>query len=223
MTHLTDVELVDLLDGALAPPRARHLDGCETCRAKASAMRATLARAAEAEIPEPSPLFWEHFSARLEKGVEGVRVESVTPSGWFGWAQGASLRWAMSGRSAMSGTWALSGALLMLLLVAVVWRVSAPRPASTVSAPEATVAATGPAEPDAFDPDLDEAWALVRTVADDVARDTPASDEIGWDAVATEGFGVRPGAVERAMVALTGDERSELLRLLQAETKQPGA
>ena len=77
-------------------------------------------------------------------------------------------------------------------------------------------------DPEAFDPDLDEAWALVRTVADDVARDTPASDEIAWDEVATEGFGVRPGAVEHAMVALTGDERSELLRLLQAETKQPG-
>ncbi len=95
--------------------------------------------------------------------------------------------------------------------------------ASTASEPVATASSTGPADPDAFDPDLDEAWALVRTVADDVARDTPASDEIAWDEVATEGFGVRPGAVEHAMVALTGDERSELLRLLQAETKQPGA
>ena len=117
----------------------------------------------------------------------------------------------------------MSGALLTLLLVAVVWRASAPRPASTASEPVATASSTDPAEPDAFDPDLDEAWALVRTVADDVARDTPASDEIAWDEVATEGFGVRPGAVEHAMVALTGDERSELLRLLQAETKQPGA
>ena len=120
--------------------------------------------------------------------------------------------------------WAMSGALLTLLLVAVVWRASAPHPGSSASEPIATASSTtGPADPDAFDPDLDEAWALVRTVADDVARDTPASDEIAWDEVATEGFGVRPGAVEHAMVALTGDERSELLRLLQAETKQPGA
>ena len=212
MTHLTDVELVDLVDGTLAPARARHLDACETCRARASAIRETLVRAAEAEIPEPSPLFWEHFSARVQ---EGVRAESVAPSGWFGWAQSAT--------NNEMGKWAMSGALLTLLLVAVVWRASAPRPASTASEPVATASSTDPAEPDAFDPDLDEAWALVRTVADDVARDTPASDEIAWDEVATEGFGVRPGAVEHAMVALTGDERSELLRLLQAETKQPGA
>jgi hypothetical protein len=208
MTHLTDVEFVDLVDGTLAPARARHLDACETCRAKASAMRETLSRAADAEIPEPSPLFWEHFSARVQ---EGVRAGSVAPSGWFGWAQNATMKWAVS------------GALLTLLLVAVVWRASAPRPESSASGPVTTASSTGPADPDAFDPDLDEAWALVRTVADDVARDTPASDEIAWDEVATEGFGVRPGAVEHAIVALTGDERSELLRLLEAETKQPGA
>ena len=208
MTHLTDVELVDLVDGTLAPARARHLDACETCRTKASAIRETLARAVEAEIPEPSPLFWDHFSARVQ---EGLRTESVASSGWFSWAQGATVKWAMS------------GALLTLVLVAVVWRASAPRPASSTSGPLATASSTGPADPDPFDPDLDEAWALVRTVADDVARDTPASDEIAWGEVATEGFGVRPGAVEHAMVALTGDERSELMRLLQAETKQPGA
>ena len=205
MTHLTDIEFVDLVDGTLAPARARHLDACETCRASASAIRETLSRAIDAEIPEPSPLFWDHFSARVH---QGVRAESVAPSGWFGWAQSATVKWAMS------------GALLTLLVVAVVWRASAPRPAASASEPVATASSI---DPDAFDPDLDEAWALVRTVADDVARDTPASDEIAWDEVATEGFGVRPGAVEHAMVALTGDERSELLRLLQAETKQPGA
>lgn len=204
MTHLTDIEFVDLVDGTLAPARARHLDACETCRASVSAIRETLSRAADAEIPEPSPLFWDHFSARVQ---EGVRAESVAPPGWFGWAPSTTVKWAMS------------GALLTLLLVAAVWRGSAPRPASTASGPVATASST---DPEAFDPDLDEAWALVRTVADDVARDTPASDEIAWDEVATEGFGVRPGAVEHAMVALTGDERSELLRLLQAETKQPG-
>ncbi len=208
MTHLTDVELVDLVDGTLAPARARHLDACETCRASASVIRETLSRAADAEIPEPSPLFWEHFSARVQ---EGVRAESRVSSGWFGWVQSATVKWA------------ISGALLTMVLVALVWRASAPRPSSTASGAVSTASSTGPADPDAFDPDLDEAWALVRTVADDVARDTPASDEIAWDEVATEGFGVRPGAVELAMVALTGDERSELLRLLQAETKQPGA
>ena len=139
-----------------------------------------------------------------------MRAESVAPSGWFGWAQSATVKWAMS------------GALLTLLLVAVVWRASAPRPGSSASGPVATASQYRSRDPDAFDPDLDEAWALVRTVADDVAWDTPASDEIAWDEVATEGFGVRPGAVEHAMVALTGDERSELLRLLAGRNETAG-
>ena len=61
MTHLTDIEFVDLVDGTLAPARARHLDACETCRASASAIRETLSRAADAEIPEPSPAFLGPF------------------------------------------------------------------------------------------------------------------------------------------------------------------
>ncbi len=63
------------------------------------------------------------------------------------------------------------------------------------------------------DPETDEAWALVRTVADDVA----------WDDAAAEGLGVRPGSPSARMATLTGEERSELVRLLEAETKQPGA
>ena len=166
MTHLTDVELVDLVDGTLAPragaaPRRLR----RPAERRASAIRETLSRAADAEIPEPSPLFWEHFSARVQRG--GRDAESMAPSGWFGWAQSATVKWAMS------------GALLTLLLVAVVWRASAPRSGvarlrDLSRPPPAPV----PQTPTHFDPDLDEAWALVRTVADDVARDTPASDEM---------------------------------------------
>jgi hypothetical protein len=122
-----------------------------------------------------------------------------------------------------SGKWALAGALLTLLLVAVVWRASAPAPGRVAPTTTASIPSTGSsAEPDvlapnelvddAFDPDTDEAWALVRTVADDVS----------WDDATAEGVGVRPGSAERAMVTLSVDERSELVRLLQAETKRPG-
>ncbi len=63
------------------------------------------------------------------------------------------------------------------------------------------------------DPETDEAWALVRTVADDLP----------WDDATEEGLGVRPDSAERALATLTRDERSELARLLEAATKQPGA
>jgi predicted anti-sigma-YlaC factor YlaD len=204
MTHLTDVELVDLLDGALPSPRERHLDECDGCRAIATRMRAAFALAKDVEMPEPSPLFWEHFSARVHEGVRGA--EASQTARWFGWAQGATAKWAMS------------AALLTLLVVAGVWRATAPAPrkaASTVTvAAGADVAANeDPFGLGAFDAETDEAWALVRTVADDVT----------WDDAAAEGLDVHPGSVEHAMATLTGDERSELVRLLEAETKKRGA
>ena len=126
MTHLSEVELVDLLDGALPPARERHLDECDSCRATATRMHAAFALAKDVEMPEPSPLFWEHFSARVHEGVRSAEAEAGQPAGWFGWAQGATAKWAMS------------AALLTLMIVAGVWRATAPAPRKV--APAATVA-----------------------------------------------------------------------------------
>ncbi len=63
---------------------------------------------------------------------------------------------------------------------------------------------------DVDDVEADEAWALVRTVADDVS----------WDDVTAEGLGVRPGVAERAAMELTVAERSELVRLIDAEMQK---
>jgi hypothetical protein len=207
MKHLSESEIVDLIDGTLAPGRLAHLDACDACRAAADGFRDVLARAADVTIPEPSPLFWEHFSARVQQDVRNT--EAVESSGWLGWADGPTVKWAMA------------GALLTVLLVSGVW-VSLWRTSATVSrrVPAATTAATsvgdrGEPAMDDFspDPDTDEAWALVRTVADDLP----------WDDATEDGLGVRPDAAERALATLTGDERSELARLLEAATKQPGA
>ena len=54
----------------LAPTPATHLDGCDACRARA---RPTARRRCGAcvgvDVPEPSPLFWDHFSARVRQAV----------------------------------------------------------------------------------------------------------------------------------------------------------
>ena len=218
MKHLTEAELVDLVDGALAPSRSVHLVACDTCRAAEAELREMLRRTGEVQIPEPSPLFWKHFSARVHEGVRGVEVGEG--SRWVGWFVGPAF--------VSSRRWALGGTVLTLVLVAAVWRASAPAPGRVALMTTASVSsAESSSQPgglvrdspipgalidDAFDPDTDEAWALVRTVADDLS----------WDDAAAEGVGVRPGSAERAMMTLTVDERSELVRLLQAETKQPG-
>jgi hypothetical protein len=206
MNHLTDAEFVDCLDGTLAPARAAHVSGCERCRDTVDDLRNGVARAAEDDVPEPSPLFWEHFSARVHDAVR--EADASATSGWFGWARSTT------------GKWAMSGAALTLALVAGIWLAAQPTPRTPAHVPAiATNAreAIAVAQPDAFDaafdPDADEAWSLVRTVADDVT----------WDDATSDGFGLRPGSTERALVTLTGDERSELARLLQAETRQPGA
>jgi anti-sigma-K factor RskA len=67
--HLSPDEFVDLLDGTLSAARATHLDECPRCRARAEELRATWARLEAVEAPEPSPLFWEHFSARVRAAV----------------------------------------------------------------------------------------------------------------------------------------------------------
>ena len=117
----------------------------------------------------------------------------------------------------------MAGALLTILLVSGVWvslwRTSATVPGRVPTVTTATtsvganVASLAVAPAAIADPDTDEAWALVRTVADDLP----------WDDAAEEGLGVRPDSAERALATLTRDERSELVRLLEAETKQPGA
>jgi hypothetical protein len=153
-------------------------------------------------VPEPSPLFWDHLSARVREGIDGAKP--ATSWSVFGWLHRGS------------APWAVFAALVVLLIVGAVWRVNAPsprlQPAVVDRAEEwrRTHPAPDPAErADSDDP----AWAVVRTV----------SDGIAWDEATAAGIGARPGAAETAARSLTPEERSELVRLLLAEAKRPGA
>ena len=74
MTHLTDVEMVDLLDESLPASRAAHVDACARCRETAAALRAARTRAEAVDVPEPSPLFWEMFSVRVHDAVRETAI-----------------------------------------------------------------------------------------------------------------------------------------------------
>jgi hypothetical protein len=202
MRHLTEAEIVDLVDGALALDRQRHADSCDACRAAVASVREAVARVSDAEVPEPSPLFWDHFSARVRDAVRETTHEE--PRRWFSGTRRATLPWAAAGTVAT--------AVLVVAVWVAVWRASAPdapRPETPAAQPAIAADASG-TDIEAFDPDTDEAWALVRTVADDVAWD---GDE------APGGITVRPGSAERALANLTRAERTELARLLEAETR----
>lgn len=86
MRHLGPDQLLDIAEGAADASVVAHVDGCVRCRREVSELRTTLAAVLEVDVPEPSPLFWDHLSARVR---HGVGVDAAPGRGWgahwFGW------------------------------------------------------------------------------------------------------------------------------------------
>jgi hypothetical protein len=85
MTHLTPDELIDAMEGELVPERQAHLAACEECRRQCEDLSSVLSEAKQASVPEPSPLFWQHFSQRVRIAID---QEPATGGLWPEW-----LRW----------------------------------------------------------------------------------------------------------------------------------
>jgi hypothetical protein len=83
--HLTPEQLVDIADGTSASEAEGHLAACAECRRQLADMRGVMAMVSDADVPEPSPLFWEHLSARVDAAV----AAEPAPSGWNWWARAA--------------------------------------------------------------------------------------------------------------------------------------
>ena len=71
MTHITNDQLNDLVDGRLGSRRAReteeHLGGCEHCRRRLAALKSLRDMAASvAQAVEPSQDLWPEIRARIE-------------------------------------------------------------------------------------------------------------------------------------------------------------
>ena len=195
MTHLTEAEMVDLLDGELAPERVRHVEQCTECRTGAAALEAILPSAGGADVPEPSPLFWDRLSARIAEAIDA----EPTPSRC---------------RNVLGlPTWRLAFAAMALVLVAgVTWQVLLKMESPSLSGPVPPSAATEAAT----DADLDEfidAWDAIEASATD----------LDWEDAQSIGIASHPGSAERMVGDLTAEERSELGRLIEEEMKRTGA
>ena len=81
-THLTPQEFVDALDGRLSPARVAHVRDCAGCRDEVAGLHATLGQARQVEISEPSPLFWDHFSARVRQATSELPARPPWAFGW---------------------------------------------------------------------------------------------------------------------------------------------
>ncbi len=86
MTHLTSEQLVDAAEGVRTAASAAHLRTCDACQRQVAELQTLLASAADAgDVPEPSPLFWDHLSARVHDAVAAEREPRAAwwrPSTW---------------------------------------------------------------------------------------------------------------------------------------------
>ena len=199
-THLSPSELVDFAEGTLAAVRAAHVDSCRACAAAAGELRATLhgARSAREDVPEPSPLFWDHLSSRVQDGIV-----NGTPARSSWWMPGARTL-------APLATFALVVAVLTMML---------PR-----GSERSTASRTGVGTPPSVAVDGDRPLDLSVDSAAGDAWDvlTAAAADLEWEAAHEAGMAVHPAAIDRAVQQLAPEELAELGKLLQSELKRSG-
>ncbi|MCC7417506.1 MAG: hypothetical protein IT176_10235 [Acidobacteria bacterium] len=189
MRHVSADRLVDIAEGAgVEPP---HLRECARCRRQLDELRAALSAAAAADVPEPSPAFWEHLSARVHDAANA--------------ADGRRARW----RELI--VWrvtrpALAGALAVIFAAAF-WtaRALAPTGARPAAPAPAAAGASRTAVPSPDDQAADPMLDLVAELA----------AQMDWESVSQMAVGAQQGGVDEAFAALTDVERRQAHALLE--------
>jgi hypothetical protein len=194
--HLDKSEFVDWLDGTLPAARQQHVQDCESCRITAEQLALAVRTAADDDVPEPSPLFWDQLSNRVQLAV----ANEPPPRAAY---------WHFLTMPRVHA--AAAAAVIVILASVLVWR-GDPLPSSTPTGVTATAAIDDVTSDEVLDGlENDEAWALVRAMAEDVA-----ADDLNFEGVAG-----RLGSADNLALRLTDRERLELARLLEEYTSKP--
>lgn len=198
--HLNGEELLDLLEGTRSEASTPHLSTCEACRRELAGLRATMttlaAVASNLEVPEPSPLFWEHVSTRVRDAIvaDAATARPSWTEHWISWRA-----WRVVAPAA--------ACIVVLVAVAPMFQAEP----DSVPTQESDAAVDPSVGAPVFGTD-DPSWSLMADLAAD----------LDWDAAADAGL-VAPGGVDRAIMDLGADERRELHRLLTEELTRSGA
>jgi len=69
--HLGEDALIDLMDGVASADAREHAASCLHCRARLEQAVPGLELARQADVPEPSPLFWQSFRSQVDRRIAG--------------------------------------------------------------------------------------------------------------------------------------------------------
>jgi hypothetical protein len=188
VTHLTPDELVDAAEGTLDGRRLHHIAICKSCRRELDALAGVMHDAAPLPVPEPSPLFWDHFSARVRAAIEaeGVSRDRASWHHWLGW------------RTLLP---AAAAAAVVLAFAASVPRI--------VAGPPKNVGAAEGRDPIGQVPEVfsEGEWGALADIV----------GSLDWETAAEAGLTLAPGDADAAMLDLDDDERRELSHLVTTE------
>src|SRR5688572_27212527 len=148
MAHLDDTQLLEAAtgerDSEVDAAAARHLGGCRTCSDRVGELRSMIETVASVDVPEPSPLFWDHFPARVTRAIESA----PEPTRWF-----SASRW-------LWGSAATAAVVMVLMLLPLRRDAVAPTEAPIITASSNTEAG-GVDSPDELDRlEGDDAWEM---------------------------------------------------------------
>jgi hypothetical protein len=199
MRHLTSEQLIDLAEGVRPTSSTPHLESCEICRNSLAELRATLSAAASVDVPEPSPLFWDHFSARVHDAVEAEAAAEAGAAafGRWSWLRVSPVR---------VGT-------LAVIVLAIVIMTRGGRPDGPASPPEGATASDAGSSGDPSTVGDDPSLSLMADLAADM----------DWDAASEAGLTTHVGVDNDAVTNLTDAERRVLNQLLKGELAHRGA
>jgi hypothetical protein len=201
--HLSDVELVDLAEGRRAADSEPHLTVCDRCRRQLDELQRVIALAATADVPEPSPLFWDQFSRRVHDAIAADEGRSAGVDRWWR----ASRRWFVLVPASA--------------VVVIAFAVGLLTPKQERSQPDHSVAqvksaaestaqsAAAGRSADLLDDAADDGDPSLRLVSDLAAA-------LSWDAIAESEL-ASDGSADHAVTQLSSDELRALERLLRKE------
>ena len=188
MKHLSNDQIMAAVEGGV--DHASHLRACDSCRTRVAELRQVLSLASEVDVPEPSPLFWDHFSERVREAV--AAEPQPERAGW---------------RFNLAWTASVVGALAIIVIgVAITMKTA--QPASPVV--PATIAEVAGAGDNLSSLDDDPTWALMSQLA----------SQIEWEDASEAGLTAQPGAADQALAQMSEEEQRQVVELVQRELQK---